>query len=267
LKGTKKDESVFSSSSLSFVIFVDRDMPRRLVGGPLVKAAICVVSVMLAVASLSAQTGRAPVIDLWAQGKAAFGVFVPNENPAPRERGAPRPKAAGRKALIVRIPPIDREGADLARARVKEAFDLGADGVTLPHVQNIGEAKAGVGFFAAGAKNIWSPANPGGDRLGMMMIEDPGALEQAGQFADLRGYSILACGIGSMTQALKGDRAAGEAATQKVLAETRRTRLVNMLTATTQDIEKRVKEGFLALLVQGQELDGAIKLGRAAAGR
>jgi hypothetical protein len=311
LKGTKKDESVFSSSSLSFVIFVDRDMPRRLVGGPLVKAAICVVSVMLAVASLSAQTGRAPVIDLWAQGKAAFGVFVPNENPAPRERGAPppkaiytkeggeklamnplydfvflnmegaydaagikaiaeglrSPKAAGRKALIVRIPPIDREGADLARARVKEAFDLGADGVTLPHVQNIGEAKAGVGFFAAGAKNIWSPANPGGDRLGMMMIEDPGALEQAGQFADLRGYSILACGIGSMTQALKGDRAAGEAATQKVLAETRRTRLVNMLTATTQDIEKRVKEGFLALLVQGQELDGAIKLGRAAAGR
>jgi 2-keto-3-deoxy-L-rhamnonate aldolase RhmA len=260
---------------------------------------------------MSSQSGRAPVIDLWAQGKAAFGVFVPNENPAPRERGAPppkaiysreggeklavnplydfvflnmegaydaagvkaiaeglrSPKAVSRKALIVRIPPIERDGADVARARVKEAFDLGADGVTLPHVQNLDEAKAGVSFFASATKNVWSPSNPKGDKLGMMMIEDPGALAQAAQFADLRGYSILACGIGSITQALKGDRAAGEAATQKVLAETKRTRLVNMLTATTQDIEKRVEEGFLALLAQGQDADGAIRLGRAAARR
>ena len=37
--------------------------------------------------------------------------------------------------------------------------------------------------------------------------------------ADLKGYSILACGIGSLTQALGGDRAGAEAGTQKVLAE------------------------------------------------
>jgi hypothetical protein len=40
-----------------------------------------------------------------------------------------------------------------------------------------------------------------------------------------------------------------------------------MLTATTQDVEKRVKEGFLAILAQGQDPDAAIKIGRAAAGR
>ena len=272
-------------------------------------AAVCVLG--MAVASTSAQTGRLKVIDLWAEGKAAFGVFVPNENPAPRERGVPppkaiytaaggeklamnplydfvflnmegaydaagvkaiaeglrSPKATSRKALIVRIPPIEREGADVTRARVKEAFDLGADGVTLPHVQNIDEAKAGVSFFAGASKTIWSPANPKGDKLGMLMIEDPGALAQAAQFADLKGYSILACGIGSITQALKGDRAAGEAATQAVLTETKRVKLVNMLTATTTDIEKRVKEGFLALLAQGQDPDAAIKLGRTVAGR
>jgi hypothetical protein len=105
------------------------------------------------------------IIDLWAQGKPAFGVYAPNENPGPRgQRGQPpqpavytreggeklamnplydfvflnlegnydasavkamaeglrSAKAVGRKTLIVRIPPIDKDGADAARIRVKE---------------------------------------------------------------------------------------------------------------------------------------------------
>ena len=44
-------------------------------------------------------------------------------------------------------------------------------------------------------------------------------------------------------------------------------KLVDMLTFNAQDAEKRVKEGFLALLTQGQAADEAIKVGRAAAGR
>ena len=40
-----------------------------------------------------------------------------------------------------------------------------------------------------------------------------------------------------------------------------------MLTASTEDVEKRVKEGFLAILAQGQDADAAISLGRKAAGR
>jgi 2-keto-3-deoxy-L-rhamnonate aldolase RhmA len=115
--------------------------------------------------------------------------------------------------------------------------------------------------------NVWSPANPTGDKLLMMMIEDPGALAQAAAIADLKGYSILACGIGSLTQALGGDRAAAEAGTQTILAETKRVGLVNMLTATTQDVEQRVREGFLGILAQGQNPDEAIRVGRAAAGR
>src|SRR5262249_24441399 len=51
--------------------------------------------------------------------------------------GLRAPAPAGRKALIVRIPSIDADGAAAARARVKEAFDLGADGVTIPHVTGI----------------------------------------------------------------------------------------------------------------------------------
>jgi hypothetical protein len=40
-----------------------------------------------------------------------------------------------------------------------------------------------------------------------------------------------------------------------------------MLTATTNDVEQRVKEGFLGILAQGANVDEAIKVGRAAARR
>ena len=115
--------------------------------------------------------------------------------------------------------------------------------------------------------NVWSTSNPKGDKILMMMLEDPAAVAQAAQFADLKGYSLLACGIGSLRGALKGDAAGAEAGVQKVLTETKRTKLVNMLTATTQDVEQRVHEGFLGILAQGQNPDEAIKLGRAAAKR
>ena len=268
------------------------------------------------------------VIDLWIQGKAAFGVFVPNENappprpvtlPAPTAPGAPggpgrpqgeRPKplytkaggeklaanplydyvflnmegsydsagvkaiaeglrapgATSRKTLIVRVPAFHEDPA-AGRARIREIIAAGGDGVTFPHVETIDEAKQILAAFQAEKVSVWSQDNPKGETLAMLMLEDPKAVAQAAEFANLEGYSILACGIGSLTQALKGDRAGGEAGTQKVLAETKRVKLVNMLTATTDDVEKRVKEGFLGILAQGRDPDAAIKLGRTAAGR
>ena len=178
-------------------------------------------------------------------------------------------KGAGtgpRKALIVRVPAFHEDAAQ-GRVRIREVFASGADGITFPHVESVNEAKQILDAVQAEKINVWSPDNPQGDKLVMLMIEDAGALAQATEFANLKGYSILASGIGSLTQALGGNREAAEAGTQKILAETKRTKLVNMLTATTQDVEKRVKEGFLALLAQGQNADEAIKIGRAAAGR
>lgn len=282
------------------------------------------------------------VIDLWAQGKPAFGVFVPNENAPParspgatRPDGAPagapgaqaprpgggggrqgagqavvrpkplytkaggeklaanplydyvflnlegsydgaavmviaeglrRPGATSRKTLIVRIPAF-HEDPVAARTRVREIFAAGGDGVTFPHVESVDEARQILAVFQQEEIDVWSLGNPNGEKLAMMMIEDPSALAQASAIADLKGYSILACGIGSLTQALKGDREGAEAGTQKILSETKRVKLVNMLTATTQDVEKRVKEGFLGILAQGQNPDEAIRIGRAAAGR
>jgi 2-keto-3-deoxy-L-rhamnonate aldolase RhmA len=253
-----------------------------------------------------AQAHANTVIDLWMAGKPAFGVFAPNEGAGGRgarpvytaegaekvamnplhdfvflnlegaydaeavrayARGLRSPKAAGRKMLIVRIPPIDRDGPEAAKARVRDSLDAGADGVTVPHITGIDEARMAAGFFADARADVWSPANPRGEKLAMLMLEDPKAVEQAAQIASLRSFSILACGIGSLTQALGGDRAGAEAGTQKVLAESKRAGLVNMLTANADDVVRRVKEGFLALLVQGPTADEAIRLGRAAAGR
>lgn len=278
--------------------------------------------ILLAVASATPivraqQPHQNAVIDLWAQGKPAFGVYAPNEQPGPRgedgrgQRGQPpqpavytpaggetlamnrlydfvflnlegnydpaavtaivaglrSPKAVGRKTLIVRIPPIGKDGAEAASARVKEILAAGADGVTVPHIRNAAEAKQAIGFFRDAKASVWSPSNPKGETLAMLMLEDPDAVAQAKQIADLEGYSILACGIGSLAQALGGDRAAAEAGTQKVLAEAKRAKLADMLTANTQDVAQRVREGFRALLMQGARADEAITLGRAAAGR
>ena len=243
----------------------------------------------------------AQVLDLWPQGKVAFGVYAPSE----AERGKPpvyspdgaakvaaNPlydyvflnlegaydpaavkaygaglKKASNKTLIVRIPPISKDGADATKARVKEIFDAGADGVTIPHIRDLDEAKLALTFFEAAKANVWSPANPKGTKLAMLMLEDPKAITQRKEIAELKGLSILACGIGSLTQAIGGDRAAAEAGTQQVLAESKRVKIANMLPATVKDVEQRVKEGFLAILGQGPQADEMIKIGRAAAGR
>ncbi|HYB93402.1 MAG TPA: aldolase/citrate lyase family protein [Vicinamibacterales bacterium] len=258
--------------------------------------------VLLAVVILfGAWSADAQVLDLWPQGKVAFGVYAPSE----AERGQPpvytpdgaakvaaNPlydfvflnlegaydaaavkayaaglKKASNKTLIVRIPPISKDGADATRARVKEILDAGADGVTIPHVRDLDEAKLALSFFTAAKANVWSPKNPNGTKLAMLMLEDPKAIAQRKEIADLPGLSILACGIGSLAQALGGDRAAAEAGTQQVLAETKRVRIANMLPANMKDVEQRVKEGFLAILGQGPQADEMIKAGRAAAGR
>ena len=175
-------------------------------------------------------------------------------------------QATGYKSLIVRVPAFHEDEA-AGRTRLREVFAMGADGITFPHVENVDEARRIIAAAQAEKIDVWSPSNPAGEKLLMMMIEDAGALAQAKEFADLKGYSILACGIGSLTGALGGDRAQAEAGNQKILAETKRAKLVNMLTANTGDVQQRVKEGFLALLMQGASADEAITLGRKAAGR
>jgi len=180
--------------------------------------------------------------------------------------GLVSPNATSEKSLLVRIPPISADGEDAARQRVVEALAAGADGIVLPHVRSPDEARMAVSFFEAAGADVWSPANPDGTVIAMLMIEDPGALAAAEEIANVPGYSVLACGIGSLSQAL-GSREEGEAGNQEVLAQAKRVGLPDMITANAEDVAQRIEEGFLGLLMSGPEADAAITVGRAAAGR
>jgi 2-keto-3-deoxy-L-rhamnonate aldolase RhmA len=179
-----------------------------------------------------------------------------------RASGAP-----DRKTLLVRIPSIESDGADVTRQRVQDVLNLGADGVVLPHVRSAEEARLAVSFFTEAHADVWSPSNPTGEILAMIMVEDPNALAEVEAIADTPGISILACGIGSLTRALGGDREAAEAGNQEVLAHAKRVGVPDMITANADNIAQRIEEGFLALLMQGPTADEVIEIGRAAAGR
>lgn len=247
---------------------------------------------------------RLALIDLWAEGTPAFGVFVPGERRPNPDGGRPlvtytdsigarlaadtlldyaflnlEPSydaeavsaiSAGLEgsgiALLVRIPPISEDGPDAARERTAEALAAGADGVVFPHVRSVEETRMVVDFVEAAGADVWSPSNPGGSVVAMVMVEDPGALADIAAIADVEGYSVLACGIGSLTRAL-GDAEAAEAGNQEVLAHATRVGRPDMITADADDVERRIDEGFLGLLMSGPEADEAIRVGRAAAGR
>jgi hypothetical protein len=180
--------------------------------------------------------------------------------------GLGSPTAVGDKTLLVRIPPISVDGAEAARVRVAEALAAGADGIVLPHVRSPEEAREAVSFFEDIGADVWSPENPGGTVIAMLMVEDPGALAAVAEIADVPGYSVLACGIGSLSQAL-GDREAGERGNMEVLSHAKRAGLPDMITANADDVARRIDEGFLGLLMNGPEADAHIAVGRAHAGR
>ena len=175
--------------------------------------------------------------------------------------------AVSRKALLVRIPPIERDGQKATQLRVREVLEKGADGVVFPHIRSPEEARMAIRFMTEAGSDLWSASNPSGDKIAMIMIEDPDSLARIEETANVPGIGILACGIGSLTGALGGDREAAEAGNQKVLDEAKRIRAVDMITANSNDVSGRVEEGFLALLMRGAGADEAIQIGRVAAGR
>ncbi|MCG8415989.1 MAG: aldolase/citrate lyase family protein [Pseudomonadales bacterium] len=167
--------------------------------------------------------------------------------------------------LLVRIPPMSEAGVETSRQRVKELLAMGVDGVVFPHVRSAEEAHTAVSFFEG--VDVWSPANPEGDIVVMLMLETLEVFAELEEIADIPNYSALACGIGSLTYALDGDRETAEKMNLEVLAQSQRVGMADMITANTESVARRVNEGFLGLLVYGPEANDVIRLGRAAAGR
>jgi len=172
-----------------------------------------------------------------------------------------------RKALLVRVPPISRDGLENTAARVAEILDAGGDGVVFPHIRSPEEAASAVALMREAGADLWSANNRDGDKIAMIMIEDPDSLARVEETARVDGIGILACGIGSLRGALGGDRDAAEAGSLEVLRHAQAAGAPDMITAGIDDVEQRLEEGYLALLMQGASADEAIRAGRALAGR
>lgn len=249
-----------------------------------------------ATATGAAETDDArDLLALWGEGVPGFGVYVPQEqyteagaaqlatNPLydylflnlegsydPAAVQAVSAGVAGSgvetpPTLLVRIPPMSEAGVHTTGQRVEEILAAGADGVVLPHIRNLEEARTAVGFFQG--RDVWSPANPDGTVVAMIMLEDPDAIAQLDEIVALGGYSVLACGVGSLAGALDGDRERAETMCQGVLEAATAAGYADMMTADADNVADRVEAGYLAVLTFGAAADSVILRGREAAGR
>jgi 2-keto-3-deoxy-L-rhamnonate aldolase RhmA len=175
--------------------------------------------------------------------------------------------SAAPPAVLVRLPSVATAGEEETRTRIREVLAMGADGVVIPHIRTQEEAERVIGFVRETGADVWSPENPTGRIVAMLMVEDPEAAAQAPGISRLEGFSILACGIGSMTSALGGDREAAEVWNRFVFDEATAAGRPSMTTANPGDIVDRIEQGFLALLTSGPQAEEAIRIGRAAIGR
>jgi hypothetical protein len=178
-------------------------------------------------------------------------------------------RAATRPTLLVRIPTIEDAGVELTRARVKEVLGLGADGVVIPHVRSTAEARTAAAFFTEAGADVWSPANPKGTVIAMLMVEDKGAIAEVADIATVKGYSLLSCGIGSLTRDMGGDAPGAEAACQRTRDLGAKAGMPSMMTATAGSIKDRIEKGYLGLLLSGtaEQASAIIRTGRPLAKR
>jgi 2-keto-3-deoxy-L-rhamnonate aldolase RhmA len=173
------------------------------------------------------------------------------------DEDAVRTLVAGRDAgthgptLLVRIPTIEAAGADSTRARVARVLALGADGVVIPHVRSAEEAELAVSFFEGA--NVWSPANPSGTVIAMLMVEDRGAVAALDAIANVPGYSLLSCGIGSLTRDMDGDREGAEAACLRAREAASAKGMPSMMTANAESLADRLAKGYRGILLSGTQ--------------
>jgi 2-keto-3-deoxy-L-rhamnonate aldolase RhmA len=157
--------------------------------------------------------------------------------------------SAHQPTLLVRVPTIEVAGADSTRARVARILALGADGVVIPHVRTPEEAALAVSFFRGA--NVWSPANPSGAVIAMLMVEDSGAIATLDAIARVPGYSLLSCGIGSLTRDMGNDRDGAEAACLRAREAASAKGMPSMMTASAESLGDRLAKGYRGILLSG----------------
>lgn len=232
----------------------------------------------------------APLVELLAHDEAVFGIFSGDKT---REQGAAvasnreadfvfysledgpfdiptmesyvsgmeeAARAAGvdRQPLLLRVPPIHESGAT-AGDQVAQGLSAGAAGIVFPHVADASEAARSVELIGAAA-----PGEPNGTLLDVLIVEDRQGVAHAREIIGVEGLSVVFAGPGDLRRAFEGDMEQVEAAIQAVLAACLELDVPCGVTAGTEDIARRLQEGFRVIIVTEPE---ALGVGRAAAGR
>jgi 2-keto-3-deoxy-L-rhamnonate aldolase RhmA len=196
--------------------------------------------------------------------------------------------------IAVRIPPFHADPA-AGRTRVSEVLNMGAHAVVFPGMETAEEAtraiaamrfaKAGVpagdarpaGFGIAPGywgmsdqeyemrADVW-PQNRVGELASIFIIESETGLRNSRAIVDARP-TIAFAGPGTLRGVMKGDMAKVEAAIQSVLASCTDANVPCGITANAADVERRIKEGFRAIIIYDRDYAETIKIARKAAGR
>ncbi|MEQ9398774.1 MAG: aldolase/citrate lyase family protein [Longimicrobiales bacterium] len=164
----------------------------------------------------------------------------------------------GTHPVLLRVPPP--HDAEATRGHVAQGLAAGIDGVVYPHVQNADQARLAVQAMGDG---VW-PADPSGDLINVLIIEDQEGIANARAILEAGGISVAIPGPGDLRRAYEGDMEAVESAIQQVLTLCLELDVACGITAGVDDIGDRLSQGFRVIIVTQPE---ALAVGRAAAGR
>jgi 2-keto-3-deoxy-L-rhamnonate aldolase RhmA len=166
---------------------------------------------------------------------------------------------AGAHPVMLRIPPI-RVDREAAVEHVRAGLDAGAVAIAFPHLESAEDVQLAA---SAIGDRLW-PANPNGDVLNIVMIEDQAAVEAVREIVRTPGVSVVLPGPGDLSTAYDGDAEAVENAIQTVLLACKEFNIPCMITGNSDDVADRLEQGFeLFLLTE----PSALATGLAAAGR
>ena len=162
--------------------------------------------------------------------------------------------------MLVRIAPVG-DGADDARTRIRQIVEAGADGVIIPHVMNPAQVRQVVAWIGETTALLW-PADPNGNFLLYVMIEDRDAVGLASEIISTPGVSIASVGRGSLSASLGGDPQALQAAIQTVVEACGRHDVPCSALSSVDDVEQKLEQGFRLIIGDAE----VIAIGRRAAG-
>lgn len=162
------------------------------------------------------------------------------------------PQALDSLPVILRVPPI-ADGAASAD-RLARALPLGLAGITFPHAATPEQAALAVELLP----RAW-PADPDGELLNVLIVEDREGISHVEEIVNTRGVSVVFAGPGDLRRAYEGDMEAVETAIQAVLSACLAADVPCGVTAGVADIGTRLDEGWRVIIVTEPE---AVAAGR-----